>query len=361
MDFRILDTDYRDVDVLEVFKSIIWTDRYWAHGDFELVLYPTIENLSYLMEDYYLWSKDSTHLMIIEDIQIKTDVEAGNELIVTGRSLESLLDRRIVWQQTILSGNFQEGIKKLIDDSIITPSDSSRIIPNFIFEYSTDPAITELTIEHQITGRGLYEVISTLCSERNIGFKVVLSSDNKFVFSMYAGEDRSYNQFKNPYVIFSPDFDNLINSNYFSSKRGLKTIALVAGEGEGLARTTIEVLKENGGGIGLNRRELYVDARDISSNNGQVSQNDYLELLRQRGINYLAENITIKAFEGNAANFHMYVFNKDFYMGDVVQIANEYNIESTSRVVEIVRSQNEEGVNFYPTFLTIPEIYPDST
>lgn len=359
MELRVLDTNYIDVQVLDVFRSFIWTDRYSAYGDFEVLLAPTTDNLKFLKEDYYLWSGDSEHTMIIEDIRIITSAEVENQLLVTGRSLESLLERRIIWDQTNLTGNFQNGIKKLIDDSIIAPAGSTRAnaatarIPNFIFQASADPAVTALTINQQFTGTNLYEAVKKLCDLHNIGFRVVLSEDNNFVFSLYAGTDRSYNQILNPYVIFAPNFDNLINSNYFSSKREFKTITLVAGEGEGTARVRVEVPIAAGAGTGLNRREMYTDARDLSRNSGQISQEVYLENLRERGRNYLAENAIVKAFEGHVDTLNKFRFGKDFFMGDIVQIANEYGIEATSRVTELVRSLNEEGLEVFPTFTTV--------
>ena len=53
--------------------------------------------LDYIKQDYYLQSKESEHVMIVEKIQITSDTEDGNHVTVTGRSLESILDRRIVW------------------------------------------------------------------------------------------------------------------------------------------------------------------------------------------------------------------------------------------------------------------------
>ena len=75
------------------------------------------------------------------------------------------------------------------------------------------------------------------------------------------GADRSYDQFTNPYVIFSPKFENVINTNYLESKKTLKTVTLVAGEGEGADRRITTVACASGAGTGLNRRELYTDAR----------------------------------------------------------------------------------------------------
>lgn len=40
-------------------------------------------------------------------------------------------------------------------------------------------------------------------------------------------------------------------------------------------------------------------------------------------------------------------------MGDIVQIVNEFGIESKSRVIEVVRSQSTEGIDIYPTFSSV--------
>lgn len=261
MDIIVLNTDLEAVSIVDEYESFIWTDRYQGYGDFELYTNMRDGVLNELRQDYYLQNRNSDHVMIIEKIQITSDVEDGNHVTVTGRSLESILDRRIVWKQTRISGNLQNGIHTLLDENVISPSDSNRKISNFIFKASTDPAITKLTINAQYTGKNLYDVIQKVCEEAGIGFKVTLNDNRQFVFELYAGTNRSYNQTENPYVIFSPKFENIINSNYMESRSSLKTITLVGGEGEGSARRYTTV----GSGSNLYRRELFTDARDIQS------------------------------------------------------------------------------------------------
>ena len=300
MELIVLDTSLKMLSVLDTFESLIWTERYSAYGDFEVYTSINDSILEILKDDYYLWLKESDQTMIVEDRKIESDAENGNHFTVTGRSLESILERRIIWKQTILSGNFQNGIKKLLDENIINPSDASRKVERLIFEASTDPAITGLTVDAQFTGDNLYDAIKKLCDSKNIGFRIKLSDDNKFVFKLYAGADRSYDQFTNPYVIFSPKFENVINTNYLESKKTLKTVTLVAGEGEGADRKTTTVACSSGAGTGLNRRELYTDARDVSStvDNETLTDAEYKAQLSQRGLENLAENIATKSFEG---------------------------------------------------------------
>ncbi|MDD4429553.1 MAG: siphovirus ReqiPepy6 Gp37-like family protein [Paludibacter sp.] len=353
MEIIVLNTDFESVDIVDSFKSMIWTDRYNSYGDFEMYLTINSDILKHLKEDYYLWLKDSEHCMIIEDSAIDSDTEDGNHLIVTGRSLESILERRIIWGQKVLTGNLQLAIQTLLNDSIISPTIQDRKIDNFIFEPSTDPRVTELTVDAQFTGDDLYVVIKKLCQSNNLGFKIVLNDNNQFVFSLYAGADRSYNQNVNPYVVFSPDFENIINSNYFTSKANLKNVTLVAGEGEGASRKTTTV----GSGSGLNRRELFTDARDISSNvdGGTLTNEQYIAKLKARGIENLSEYTAKTAFEGEVEATRLFKYGEDFFIGDIVQIANEYGHEGRAYISELIISQSEDGVSIYPTFQTIQE------
>lgn len=353
MDILVLDTNFESVTVVDTFKEAIWTDRYNAYGDFEIELSADTKLLEFLKEDYYLWLNESDHSMIIEDIDIDSDAEDGNHFIITGRSLESILERRIVWGQKILTGNLQTAVQTLLNESFISPSIADRKVDNFIFEASTDPKITNLTIDAQYFGEDLYSVIKGLCEENQIGFKIVLNDSNQFVFSLYAGTDRSYDQTENPYVVFSPNFENIINSNYYTSKANLKNVTLVAGEGEGSARKTATV----GSASGLDRRELFTDARDISSEteDGELSTSQYTSQLQTRGNENLAEHKAKTAFEGEVEATQLYTYGKDFFIGDIVQITNEYGHEGTVYISEVVTSQSNQGLSIYPTFKTIED------
>ena len=354
MDLLVLNKSLDVIAIVDVYESIIWTERYYEYGDFELYTAMTQDILNYIKTDNYIQRVGSDRVMIIEEIRIDTDSETGNHITITGRSLESILDRRVIWSQTTISGNLQNGIKKLVNENIISPSKEERKISNFIFKDSTDSQITGLTVEAQYTGDNLYDVISKVCEEKSIGFKVSLNESKQFVFELYAGADRSYEQTNYPYVVFSPNFDNIINSNYLESKENLKNVALVGGEGEGTARKYLAI----GNTSGLDRRELFVDARDISSEgeDGQtLTTEQYNELLKQRGNEYLADYTDLVSFEGAVETNIMYKYGVDFFDGDIVQIANEYGHEAKVRILEVVISENEEGNSVYPTFKTITE------
>lgn len=356
MDILVLNTSFQAVGVVDVYKSLIWADRYSGYGDFEIHLTPTAAALELYKEDYYLVSPQSDHVMIIEVVNIITDTEDGPLLIVSGTSLENLISRRIVWGQMNISGNLQLGVRQLLYDNLIAPVISARQMSNFTYLASTNPLVTSPTAEGQYTGDNLYDVVKDICDEQEIGFRVRMPSDGVFQFNLYAGADRSYEQETNPYVVFSPNFDNLVKSEYIASKATLRNVALVAGEGEGSLRSYQNAYAAGYSGegpSGLIRRELFVDARDISSNNGGIAASLYQQMLYRRGMEKLAENKVTKTFDGQAEPTNMYRYGEDFLMGDIVQIENEYGFTSRSRVVEYIRTYDESEVSAYPTFAAL--------
>lgn len=350
-----MDTNKKVVSNIDMFESFIWTDRYCGYGDFELYSPVTDELLSVLKQDYYILFKSSDRTMIIEDIQINSDLEDGAKLIVSGRSLESILDRRIVWAQTVLKGNFQDAILQLLNENVINPTNPSRKISSFIFKPSTNPLITALTIEIQLTGETLYDAITAMCYSKDIGYRITMNEQNQFVFELLIGEDRTYDQLINPYVVFSPKYENLLNSNYIQTCKSQKTVTLVAGEGEGKDRKTLSVPCSSGELTELNRKEMFTDARDISSNVSEtpLTAEEYNKLLKQRGEKELSENIFISNFEGEADFSTTFEYGKDYFIGDIIQIENEYGFLSKSKITEIVYSNSVSGNNIVPTFSSI--------
>lgn len=353
---NLLDSNYNKLKVLDAFASLIWTDRYWAHGDFEVTLpaaMPT-ELLGFINQTKYLSFPYSNSLMILDDTRIKSDPEDGDLFIIKGNTLPKVLDRRIVWDQTVLSGNLQDEVERLLYENVISPADPDRIIPNFTFLPSTDPAITALVIDSQFMGEELDVVISDICRSNNIGYRVERQLNGDWQFELYAGVDRSKNQSVNQHVIFRPSLENLLNAEYLETNSLLKTGALVAGSaGIGNVRRTISVPSPDGWGAGLDRREKFVSA-SISRNtaDGELTDEEYDAQLIGKGLEALATCPYIRAFDGQVST-DMYAFGTHYYMGDILQIADNYGHSSESRVTEMIYSQDKASVMMYPTFTTV--------
>lgn len=340
MNIYILNTSYEPVAVIDAFKSLIWTKRYYTCGDFELYI-PADENLlQYLQNDYFIMRDDDDSAMIIERLEIQTDVENGDYYIVSGRSIESVLARRIVmWQTIINTTDVIQGLKQLIV-AHTGQGDSSdyRSIPGLVIDDSLTVSENLIT---QITGDVLLDAVSSICQRFGIGMKMVLSG-SALTVSFYQGSEVD--------VIFSPEFDNMINSHYLRDYTDLANYAIVAGEGEGTSRVQIAVPATTTTPSGFALREMYVDARDLSTNDGAITNQNYVQFLTERGKEKLAEREIVQSFEAEIEPQTSFVYKPDYNLGDIVTVTNEYGVTANPRIVEIIESWDDTGYTAIPTF-----------
>ena len=341
----IMNTSFERLAVIDDYNSLIWASRYYACGDFELCVDVNDKNMGLFMKDYYVVRDDDDNVGIIEDIKIQRNEDDRELLIVTGRFLTGILGRRIIGEQTTVTGTIGACIATLIQFNIINPVMSARKISNFIIG-SNVVNLIDTRMQAQFTGQNLLETISEICKQYGLGFKVTLNASNQFVFQLYQGTDHTYDQSVNPYVIFSDRYDNLLSSEYEENYMDYSTAALVAGEGEGSARKTLWVTN---GDIGLDRREIYVDQRNIQSDDGEISDEEYNQLLQESGEEHLTKYTV--AFQGTVY-FENMQYKEDVKLGDLCVIENSrWGIYMNSRLVEVIESIDETGkYSIVPTF-----------
>lgn len=374
MEFMVLDKNYDGITMIDTFTSAIWTVRYDEAGDFEIYTPVRLDYIQAMQIGNYLWNRDSDRLMVIETIEIETDAEEGPQLIVTGRSLESILDRRIVTSSQNFSGNLQSVLFAIIQNEVIS-SGGTRRIPGFSLKTSSDSRITSISIsELSIRGENVYDVVCSLCQANKVGWRILPKGAGGFEFELYVGVDRSYAQSVNPYVTFSPSFENLLNSNYIKSFKSYKNSIYAVGtyqkevilqnkykddNGEWVVeeQTTYEEAEvvtwqysETATPSGLARREMFIDNGGVNDGEQGGEYATWNAVNKEKAIAELGEHQTTTAFEGELEATRQYIYREDFNIGDIVQVENEFGITGTVYISEIVFSQDANGITITPTF-----------
>lgn len=339
----ILDTAFTRLGMFDDYISMIWTTRYYKDGDFEIVLPVTEKSVDLIRESYYVTRDDDDQVGIIERVFLEQNSEGLQTMTVSGRFITSVVHRRIIGQQTQVNGEVPACMEMLLNDNLISPEDTNRQIPGFVFR---NQVTTSIRMQRQYTGKNLLDVISAECETYGLGFRGTVENGN-IVFTMFEGTDRSRAQSENPCVVFSPQYDNLSASEYEESQEDLVTDVLVAGEGEGLDRKTVWAsLTTN---TGLDRYEAFRDARNQSTNDGQIGEEEYYETLRNEGI----EEITTytQALAGTVW-FEGYRWKQDVNIGDIVTIENPaWGVGKNTRIVEVIESMSAAGeYTITPTF-----------
>lgn len=373
MNIEILNTNFEVVKILNEYESFIWTERYNTPGDFELYTPVTADLLKTIKRNYYVQIADSRKLMIIEDIEYRsTSEDSGNHIKVTGRSLESLLDRRIAYYpygKFIMRGDLQTSIEILFDENFINPSDPDRKIDNFEFHYSIDQEIAALTVDATYDGESILQIVEDLSNMYDLGWRINFVRDPTphFVFIFFNGTDRSSRGgVTDNRVIFSPEYENVIQSTYTVMGSDYKTLMVVGGEfneevpdpegGEGATKTeTRPVYVSVGSGVGLNRREIFVKENGIEKDK-ETTLDEYKASMRSFGEEELAKHRITKQFDGEYETKRIFVYGEDFTMGDIVDVIDEFGNRACARIVEYIRSNSisdGDGETAYPTFRTV--------
>lgn len=326
-------------------SSVIWVTRYNECGEFEICLPAEAALVSLIANGETMFTRDGCEsAMLLEKIQLKTDEENGDSLILSGRSLESLLARRVVCKQTLFEGTVESGIRRLLEENVINPKDSDRKIKLFQLSNSFDQLDDKLAM--QITGSNLLDAISDICKTFDYGFKVVYEK-TAFIFSLYKGSDLTDR------VIFSPEFSNLSSTEFSTDYTNSANLIYVAGEGEGSERKIVYYESDDAEDYqlkGIFRKEYWKDQRDCSSktDTGELLPTYYLSLLHSKGREvYYSELRPQTSYIGEIIS--TYEYGVDYKLGDSVKIVNEYGIKATAVVTEITEVEDENGYSIIPT------------
>lgn len=351
MDIKIYNKEFELVRIVDRYKSLIWNDKYDEAGDFELYVPANLDIISAVGIGFYVTNPKSEHAMIIESLLIENDEEDGDYLKISGRSLECLLERRIVWCKTVFEADddgkrpyVYDSIATLIYENVIDPDIVARRIDKFIFKETADVDVLLPTFEDEYFGENLYEIVTKLCKEKGLGFKITFDKDFNFVFELYMGKQREY-------VVFSPSYDNLITSGYLESAKDLRNVTLIKGQGDDES-SMIYVTEVNTYNVGIDRREIFTDASGVTFEE-DMSVPRYHALLQQKGIDDLMKHSYVKTFEGEVIPNMVWKYGVDYFVGDIITLENEYGHRGLARVSEFITSCEGSGVNTYPTFTPI--------
>jgi hypothetical protein len=441
MYLAVLDESMIIQHICEDYKSVVWTERFHGFGDFKLVVPGTLENLRTYQLDYYLYTKGTNKLMIIEQVELNTEYGKESLLTVSGRSLESILDRRVmhpypIWDGTLLCKHertrgkvkdvikhytnllfkqrdsldasherhvmgfgwysvdeLPDGIRKGRPVSSMDIGDIPVSSAGYVRSMSQNASYTNVGYDDKdpYTMEGSwYKLVQELTDLTMSGWAIEYNGEDPYYWYGYAynGVNRTFSQGERPPVVFSPRYDNLSKATYFKSKVGTRTKIFsgavkftvptkLAFSGEYLEQNTDSAMQNNSvtvGTRGLGLREGYLQSPSIEHTNGHmeytekatgdvrkgvgsIDPNSIYRQIHEQCNTELWRHMPIEMFSGEAAQQSMYIYNEDFFLGDFVQIQNEFGQQDIARVTEYIRtSSDSEGDVFYPTFQSLSDI-----
>lgn len=255
-DVYLLNKNLELVYIVDNYKSCIWANRYVEIGDCELYVPATYDLFTALRIGYYLIRQNDDMVCRIKKIELDTDAENGDYIIITGKDSKDLCDQRIIWSTLNCNGKLETFVRKIVNSTMINSVTQAR---NMVKENGQPLVVlgTSNNFKDVLTEQVSYDnagvKIREYCTKCGWGYKMVRDGTHlKFV--LYKGSDRS------AFVYFSDDYENLDTTQYLLDDTNLGNVALIGGEGEGSKR----VKTTSGHAESTERNEIFVDAKDIS-------------------------------------------------------------------------------------------------
>jgi hypothetical protein len=365
MDLYKLDSLYRREVLIDVYTSLIWTERFNGYGDFELILPFNTKNAQLLTHGDTLALEGSYRVMMVENFNLSYDVDGNAIFKIFGRSLEALLESRaailpfsnmsesLKWE---LTGTPAAIARKIFHDICVVGVVDLKdrlpfIIEGSLFHENTIPEPSgEMTIE--IAPTSVYAAIQEICASNELGFRIVRNLDtSELYFDVYSGNDRTSAQTVLNPVTFSPEFDKIREMSESSESSEYRNVVYV------VSKQGNKVMHAEGSdpdAEGYARKVVVVEVTDMDDIE-DVTPEEIDNILEFRGLEALSMHREDKSFEGQIVN--LYKYDEDYFLGDIVEVLGTNMVVNFMRVVEQIFVADGEGERVYPSL----ELYAKQT
>lgn len=365
----ILDNEHQPSSLIQNYDSFIWTERFYQCGDFQLTSGNIAQHWDTLIEGTRISLVDSEIVMEVETRHIERKKGAADVLKITGRSLESVLDRRVAISSLAIGDGEWSVVAKQpsdvayfimkwvcvdgrVSEDDIFPSSQLRFLQPSDYMSATGPnrAFTVprgnlLNAVQDLAGISAAADGSTTPATpevlpHGVRCRRPGRGDTAASIELYTGVDRRGE------VYFSARKGMLDDGNYYFTKSGSANVAYILGPATATAMNANPYTPS-----GFDRRVILVD--------GSSSGIDTDAAMRTEGALALAAAAPTAIFDGDInPDVNPYLYGADYGLGDLVKLQGDYGLDEIAMVTEFIRSHDENGVRSYPTLTTYIDQIP---
>lgn len=334
MVIRFFDAKLNFIGEIDDYISLIYHRKWNTFSTFEIHI-----------KEFYLDLFRKGHIITIgnnasQNGMIEYIETNDKEIVLKGYSLLFLLSNRITLPPTgqevhAFHDVTENIIIALVTSNAILSPDSNRNFKNLMVSNNLHRG-TQTTFQTRFKNLGVE--ITDLCKIDGLGCNIKLDyNTKKFVFEVLDGRNLSVGQPEVSPIIFSQDFDNILEQTYTVSRIDYKNCAYVGGQGEGADR---QIAIVNSTLSDINRREIFVDARDIPLEGTAT--------LEDRGKSKLLDTPEIENFE---LKIDTQAYKIEWDLGDIVTVlSKKYNIKLNVRISEVIETYENGTITIEPVF-----------
>ncbi len=314
-------------------KSLQWLSLYQDVGEAKLVCGTTGANLELLKNGNLLQNTDDPkQLALIQSVEIDDKAKSAS---VTVRAV--FTSCRLAQRVVMYTERYTDAERGMLD----IVSHNLRGLPMIVGGGRGLAA----PLNGQVSWGSVLDAVTDIAVTSGLGFRTVFDAAAlSETFEVYRGADRTLPGSEAYVGFFGDDARNIASIEIKNDDSQIKNVAIVCGEGEGAARVVVEVDLSGGG----ERRELYVDARNLtkkssspkedgSVENVELTDEEYHDVLYARGVSALAE--TSGGLElGVEIAQTVLLLGKDYELGDILPLrVRKYGVCANVRVSQVKR------------------------
>ena len=348
----MLNQDFQRCDLIDWYESMIWTERWNDYGDFEMEIQSTPHSRSLFPVGRLLAINNSYRVMQVETAEDHIDETGKNMLHIQGRSLEAILDDRVVmWSLASPKWNVlgkptsvaNQMFDRIVRNASINANDTipflqpGTLLPSGSFVDGNDEILWEQEPD------SLYRALQSLCKVYDLGFRLVRNFDqSELYFEVYTGSDRTTGQTIREPVVFAVNMDNIQNTRELVTIEKSKNVAYVVSEH---GNRVVYAPGVSSSVSGLDRRVMVIKS------NVQADNPNIQSALLVEGRKALRRQSPKSLFDGEVDQRTSYVYGVDYEVGDLIEMRNRDGDAVYYRVSEQVFVADGEGERAYPTMM----------
>ena len=372
------------VDIIRTYTFVQYVHYFNDVGSFTIKVPMTEKSLPNLLKEgnYILFEKLGNELIMGVIKRFHKEGLEAPIVTISGFLLNHILSYRSILRTVRYTGTVFDIERYLVTLNFINVEDSKRLIDQVML--ANDYPKNSQTVTLCETGEKISDVVRAMNLPYNYGYSLLPAiakydpSTGKnqnivhFVFHQYIPSQRTIGNGVNSPVVFDMDLSNLSELVYEENFIDYCSTAIVAGEDSGDDRKIVEAGDTTCSGI--DRIELYVDARDIQSEisndeqeesgtivydeNGNpyivypqtpsstMSDEDYENALISRGNEKLQDYLKQVNFEATAftATNNSFKYGVDYFNGDFVTIIDrQLGLSVDVQITAVTKSLTESG------------------
>lgn len=326
MDIKILDKDFNFVAMIDDFVSVAINRKYADTESIAITINSKKANTEYLVAGNFVFIDDKLNKFFRIYNTKKTLNEKGVNITATGFSIMQMFKQRITIPPTgqeieKYTAKTETIIKNYINTNCINAVDVGMNFKNIAIAVSKNLG-SNITDETRY--KNLYDEVIRILTIDNLGIKSTFdTSTKKLIFDVYIGKDKTTgNTDGNNPIIFSQDFDNILEVTIENTETTIQNYAVVAGQGEGVART-IEYVSDSK--TCEDRHVFFIDARETVTRPELITKGQSQLILPSYYIDAVINPFAQPKYE------------QDYDIGDIVTVVID-GLKLNTRIVELTET-----------------------